>query len=114
MLELRALHANVNILRLRGLKLRGRLLHLHLRRQPAGVAVGGKVQSLLIGHHGRVQQLLLGIQAPQLKVVGRQLGVNAQARGLQIRRAGLGARLGRGNIEPDAAPGVHFVGEVEG
>ena len=70
---------DVDGLRLGGFKLRLRLRHFHFGRQPSVIAVGSKVQSLLVGNHGRVQQLLLRVQPTQRKVVGSQLSVNNSA-----------------------------------
>ena len=114
MFELGALHAHVDGLRLGGFKLRFRLRHFHFGRQPAVVAVGGQIQSFLIGDHGGVQQLLLRIQPAQREVVGRQFGVNAQPGGFQIRRAGLGVGRGGFNGAVDPPPGIHLIGKVEG
>ena len=77
-----------------GLQLGLRLGYIDLRRQPAMITVFGKVQRPLISLDCGIEQVLLGVQGAGLKIIHRELGVQAEAHRLrdQQRWPGLAAR----------------------
>ncbi len=90
MLEVGPRHAHTDILRPGSLQLRARLRHLRLRAESSIEAVLRQVERFLVRDQCLIQKLLLRIGAAQLEIVDGQFGVQAQANGLHIARAGLG------------------------
>ena len=76
-------------------------------------AIRRQAQGRLEGLHRLVQELLLRVGGPQLEVVDRQLGLQAEPGGLQIGGGGLGLVAGRRHRPPDPAPQVDLVRHVE-
>ena len=114
MLELRALHTHVDGLRPRRLQLRLRLGHVHLRGHAALEPYPRQLQRALERGHAGVQQLPLDVERAQLEVVERQLGLQAQTRGLEIGRARLGAGLARLHAAAYLAPEIRRPRHVDG
>ena len=114
MLVLRARHAQIDELRADSFKLRLRLRHVHRGGHAAGESALGQIELMLeVGHRGR-QQLDLGIEAAQSKIVGRHLRVQRQSHVRLIGGAGLRvlARLFHGAA--DAAPEVRLPAGLAG
>ena len=98
MLEGGAIDRDVDSLRASGFELRLRLRHVHRGGDAALVAAVGQMKRLLVRPDGRIEKLLLRIEAAQLEVIERQLGMKAQAACWQDRRRWLAlpsARLRR-------------------
>ena len=83
MLQLGALHADVDHLRLRVLSWVSACTTSACEATPPHTVLG-ELERLLVGGDGRVEQLLLRVERAQLEIVLRQLGLDAQARGLQV------------------------------
>ena len=114
MLELGPLHGDVGGLGPRGVELRLGLGDVGPRRRPALEARRGELQRRLERGHRLVQELLLRVHGAELEVVDRQLGVEAEASGLEIGRGGGGLVPGRRHRPADPAPEVDLVREVDG
>ncbi len=108
MLILGASHAYVDQLRAHGFQLRPGLGHIHLGGYSAGEAALGQVELALQVGDGGLQQLDLGVQAAQFKVVGGHFGMEAQVHVGHLRGAGLGVLTGRFYGAADAAPEVRL------
>ena len=112
MLERGTLDIDVDILRASGFELRLRLGHIHGGSDATPIAALRQLKRFLIGHDGRVEELLLRIEAAQLEVVEREFGVKAQIHARQIGGARLSFGTGGFHRAPHAAPNVRFVRDV--
>ena len=113
-LELGALHADFNRLRLGGLQLGLGLEHVRPRSNAAGVSIVGQVQRFLKVRGGCVEELSLRVEGSQLKIVLRQFDLGAEEGGFEIRGAGLRARLTRLHKAVNAPPDIYFPGDIDG
>ena len=77
MFKLRALHADIDGLRLRGLQLRLRLHNICACGYADIILVFRKLQRTLIFGHRIVEQALLRIGHAQLHIIGRQFRLGA-------------------------------------
>ncbi len=111
-LELLALHANADQLRLGSLQLRPRCHHVGTRRRACTVLVGDNLQGTSKRIGGFAQQLLQRILGPQIEIVGRQRGLRRQ---FGIRKVA-STDLRTGNVAFDlashTAPHVQIPGSV--
>src|SRR6185436_18361435 len=112
-LELRALHAQVEALRARRVELRLGLHDVQARDDAGIVAVARHLQGLAIGVGGLVEQRFLRVERAQLEVVLRQRRLREQPRVDEVARARLRPGVARLDQAPDAAPQVGLPGEVE-
>ena len=114
MLELGALHAYLDGLRLGRLQLGLGLEHVRPRSNAAGVSIVGQVQRFLKVRGGRVEQLSLRVEGSQLKIVLRQFDLGARAGGFEIRGAGLRARLAGLHKATNPPPDIYFPRSIDG
>ena len=112
-LELRALHAEIDELRARGLHLLLRLCHVASSGHARVVAVGGQVQCLLERVDRRLQQRRLGVDRPHLQIVGRDLGVHAEPDTLEVGGARLHSRASGGDALAHPSPHVRLVRRID-
>ena len=77
MLEGGALDICIFFLRARGLELRLRLGHINGGSDPALIAALGKIERFLVRHDGRIEKLLLRIEAAQFEIIESEFGVKA-------------------------------------
>src|SRR2546425_5243415 len=68
-----------------------------------------QLQGLLIQRDGRVQKLLLGIEAVRLEVEQSQLRMHAQVNGSQVSSTGLRLLAIKLHVASHSSPGVDFV-----
>ena len=114
MLVLRAQNAHGGGLRLGGFQLRFGLRDGLIRIDTGFVERLRQIERLLVGDHGRVQQILERIFVAKLVVIDRDLGLRGQPHIFEIGGAGLrGAAIGRHGIS-DASPQVRLPGESNG
>ncbi len=83
--ELRALHADVDRLRLRALQLRLRLHDIDVRRDTRVIAVARELERFLERGHGVVEQLALLVEHAQLEIIEGELRLRQQAHRLARR-----------------------------
>src|ERR1700733_1654043 len=113
MLVLRALNSNIGRQHLSSLKLRLRLSDVRFWRCPAFEAILCQPIRFGIRFHGIVQESLLGVCAPNLEIVDRNLGMEAQTSCLQISCACLSLLLGSGYAAANAPPQVDLIRQIE-
>ena len=81
---------------------------------PALIAAVGKLERFFVRPDGRIEKLLLRIEAAQLEVVESEFGLKAQVHAGEVRggRLGFGTRSFDGAA--DASPDVGFPGDIDG
>src|SRR5262245_43743342 len=94
MLERRALHGHVNRLSTRRLELRLGLSDVEAGGEAAAEAVLRQLERLRVRGDRAVENLLIAVEPAQREVVDRELGLQAQARRLDVRRDRLGGGAG--------------------
>ena len=109
MLELGAEHSDVYCLGTGCLKLRLGLLDFNLGANSSLKPALVQLQGLLIQRDGRVQQLLLGIEAARLEVEQSQLRMHAQVNSCQVSSTGLRLLAIKLHVASHSSPGVDFV-----
>ena len=112
-LELGPRDAEVGRLGARRLELRLGLRHVDPRHDSLPVAIGRELKRLLVVGDVRLEKPSLSVDPPELEVVERQLGVQAQTDGFEVGRARLGGRHASFDVSPNAPPRVGFPREVE-
>jgi hypothetical protein len=113
MLELRALHADVDRLRQRALQLRVGLDHVGARADPGAVAVLGQRQRFLERLRRVLEQLALRIEHAQLEIVRRQLRLQREPRRGEIACARLHRGLVRLERPAQASPQIDVPARVD-
>ena len=108
MLELCPLQSYVDRLRLRGRELCVCLFHVGPRDDPGIVLVLRQRRGALVGVDGLIEERQLGVERPQLEVVGGELGAERQPRALQITDRGLRRRRSGGDGPPYPPPQIRL------
>src|SRR5437867_11322237 len=109
MLVLGPEHSDVYCLGTGCLQLRLGLLDVNLGGNSSLKPALVQLQGLLILCDGRVQKLLLGIEAARLKVEHSQLRMHAQVNSCQVSSTGLRLLAIRLHIAAHSSPGVNFI-----
>ena len=108
MVELRALHAHVDQLRLGAFQLRGRLCHVGFRDDAGIVLIGHERERALVARDGCLEQALLRVGDAQLEIILGERGLHGQAQRGEIGGASLDVGLARFHGAADLAPDVDF------
>jgi hypothetical protein len=111
--QLRALQAEIERLRARGMQLGFGLRDVGARHHADAIAVLRQFQRLRVGRHRRIEQLPLRVQRAQLEVVLRQFRLHREARVDQVGGARLLGGFARFHRAPHLAPEVRLPGGVE-
>ena len=114
MLELRALHTDIDRLCLSGFELGFCLQYIGSGHNARRVAVLRKLQRFLKIRHRFIEKFFLRIERPQLKVVLRQLRTRAQTRRFQIGGARLRAGATGFDQTANAAPHIDLPRNIYG
>ena len=112
-LELRALDAGIDGLRLGGLELRFGLGDIGTRRNADGILVARQLQRSLISLHGVVEQTDLRVLNTEQKIILGEKRLRRQLRRFEVRDAGLRRGFAGFNRSPDAAPEVDLPTHVQ-
>src|SRR5580704_8830303 len=108
-----ALNRDLRGLNPRAIELGLRLCDVGFGRGATLEAVLRQIQRLTVGIYGVVEQLLLCIRTPHLKIVDSDFGVQAQACSFKVGSARLSLFSRSRHRPPHAPPEVDLIGEIK-